>query len=117
MEAQMQKQRYGKIDGLRAMAAIGIVLMHVQANLGYEPGGVVFGKLIPSFADLVFLLMIVSGFSLCCGYFDKLTTGQISLEKFYTKRFEKAWPFLRYCACWILPFLPAKSHCMRFWPI
>ena len=51
MEAQMQKQRYGKIDGLRAMAAIGIVLMHVQANLGYEPGGVVFAKLIPSFAD------------------------------------------------------------------
>ena len=85
MEAQSKRLRYGKLDGLRAISAIGIVLMHVQANLGYEPGGFVFEKLIPSFADLVFLFMMISAFSLCCGYYDRIITGQTTLEKFYKK--------------------------------
>ena len=54
--------RYEGIDGLRAYAIIGIALMHVLANGEYRMGGFVFERLIPSFTNLVFLFMIVSGF-------------------------------------------------------
>ena len=33
------KERYGAIDGLRMLACIGIVMMHVAANNLYEIGG------------------------------------------------------------------------------
>ena len=35
----MEKKHYGAIDGLRAIAAIGIVMMHMGANNNYEIGG------------------------------------------------------------------------------
>ena len=53
--------RYEGIDGLKAYAVIGIALMHVLANGEYRMGGFVFERLIPSFTNLVFLFMIVSG--------------------------------------------------------
>ena len=84
---------YKQIDGLRAFAAIGVVLLHVQTNMTCEFSGFMFEKLIPSFTDNVFLFMVISGFSTCCGYFDKITTGQITLERFSRKRFVKVWPF------------------------
>lgn len=93
MEEQLRVQRYGKIDGLRAFAAIGIVLMHVHANLEYKLTGFAFDSLIPSFTNFVFLFMIISGFAVCCGYYEKFITGQLSLERFYKKRFAKVWPF------------------------
>jgi peptidoglycan/LPS O-acetylase OafA/YrhL len=85
--------RYDNLDGLRAYAAIGIVLMHVLSNGGYGLGGFVFDKLVPSFADLVFLFMVVSGFCVCCGYYEKTVTGTLDLWGFYAKRFSRAWPF------------------------
>ena len=57
--------RYEGIDGLKAYAIIGIALMHVLANGEYRMGGFVFERLIPSFTNLVFLFMIVSGFGMC----------------------------------------------------
>ena len=59
--------RYEGIDGLKAYAIIGIALMHVLANGEYGVGGFVFERLIPSFTNLVFLFMMVSGFGMCCG--------------------------------------------------
>ena len=32
----MEKKHYGAIDGLRAIAAIGIVMMHMGANNNYR---------------------------------------------------------------------------------
>lgn len=90
------KQRYDAIDGLRAFSAIGIVLMHVLANGNYELDGFVFDELIPSFTDLVFLFMVISGFSMCCGYYDKIILNQISISEFYEKRFAKVWPFFAF---------------------
>ena len=89
-------ERYNKIDGLRAFGAVGIVLMHVQANTDFRNDGFVWEKLIPSFTNLVFLFMVISGFSMCCGYFEKFATGQISIEQFYKKRFAKVWPFFAF---------------------
>ena len=63
--------RYEGIDGLKAYAIIGIALMHVLANAKYGMGGFVFERLIPSFTNLVFLFMMVSGFGMCCGYYQK----------------------------------------------
>lgn len=87
------KLRYDNLDGLRAYAAIGIVLMHVLSNGAYGLEGFVFRRLIPSFTDLVFLFMVISGFSMCCGYYEKTVSGQLDLGKFYVKRFSKVWPF------------------------
>lgn len=85
--------RYEPLDGLRAYAAIGIVLMHVLANGGYQLQGLVFEKLIPSFTDLVFLFMMISSFSLCCGYYDRIIKQEVSVEQFYRKRYQKIWPY------------------------
>ena len=78
-------KRYDAIDGLRAFSAIGIVLMHVLANGNYALDGFVFESLIPSFTNLVFLFMIISGFAMCCGYYEKMvvfaTVVQWGLKK------------------------------------
>jgi peptidoglycan/LPS O-acetylase OafA/YrhL len=86
-------ERYEAINGLRAFSAIGIVLMHVLANGGYTTSGFIFDKLIPSFTQFVYLFMVISGFSLCCGYYFKITNKQITMEQFYSKRYAKIWPF------------------------
>lgn len=83
------KERYEGIDGLKAYAIIGIALMHVLANGEYGIGGFVFERLIPSFTNLVFLFMMVSGFGMCCGYYQKIVDQKISVEDFYKKRYVK----------------------------
>ena len=89
----MEKKHYGAIDGLRAIAAIGIVMMHMRANSNYEISGYVYNKIIPLFTNFVFLFMVISAFGMCCGYYEKILKNEISLEKFYTKRFVKILPF------------------------
>ena len=86
-------KRYDAIDGLRTFSAIGIVLMHVLANGNYSLDGFVFDRLIPSFTNLVFLFMIISAFSMCCGYYDRIINNEITLGEFYGKRYAKVWPF------------------------
>jgi len=85
--------RYNALNGLRAFSAIGIVLMHVLANGSYPLEGVIFNRLIPSFTDLVFLFMMISSFSMCCGYYEKMISRTISFEQFYIRRYSKIWPF------------------------
>ena len=52
-----------------------------------------FERLIPSFTNLVFLFMMVSGFGMCCGYYQKIIDQKISVEDFYRKRYIKIWPY------------------------
>lgn len=89
----MNTSKYDKINGLRAFSAIGIALMHVYTNGGYSMDGFVFERLIPSFTNLVFLFMVISGFSMCCGYYDKIIQNKITVEEFYSKRYGKIWPY------------------------
>ena len=86
-------ERYESIDGLRTCAATGIVTMHVFENGSYEVNGFLFERLIPAFGDLVFLFMMISSFSMCCGYYEKIVQGQITPNVFYPKRYKKVWPF------------------------
>lgn len=95
----IKADRYEGIDGLKAYAILGIALMHVLSNGKYELGGFVFERLIPSFTNLVFLFMMVSGFGMCCGYYQKILDRKISMEEFYSKRYIKIWPyFVLLCA-------------------
>ncbi|MCD8011742.1 MAG: acyltransferase [Lachnospiraceae bacterium] len=100
MEAQAGKpQRYNNLDGIRSLAAIGVICMHVRANIGFEisaGGGIadyVINSLIGSFGELVYLFFVISGFSMCCGYYEKIKNNQISLNDFYSRRYWKILPF------------------------
>ena len=67
--------------------------MHVLANGEYGLQGFVFEQLIPSFPDLVLLFLVISGFGMCCGYYQKIIDQKISIEDFYKKRYSKIWPY------------------------
>lgn len=62
------QKRYDTIDGLRTIACIGIVLMHVKSNGNYAVEGFVFSKLAPSFTNFTFLFMVIYVFGISCGY-------------------------------------------------
>ena len=92
-------ERYEALDGLRAYAAIGIVLMHVLSNIGVKPSeNYMTETLIPWFTDFTLMFMVVSGFSLCCGYYDRVKTGAITPNAFYKKRYMRILPFFA-CLC------------------
>lgn len=81
----MKKERYLSLDGLRAYAAIGILLMHVRANVAVSPiDGFIYGQLIPSLTNFVYLFLMISAFAVCCGYYEKFKTGTITPNAFYT---------------------------------
>lgn len=89
----MEKRHYGAIDGLRMIAAFGIVMMHIRANSNYDITGYVYNTIIPSFTNFVFLFMTVSAFGMCCGYYEKILKGRVNFAEFYGKRFKKILPF------------------------
>lgn len=90
----MKKTHYYGIDYLRAIACIGILMMHVQANIGLKSlRGFIFESLIPSFTNFVFLFMAVSAFGMCIGYFDKVSAKEVDWTDFYKKRYLKILPF------------------------
>ena len=101
--------RYEGIDGLKAYAIIGIALMHVLANGEYGMRGFVFERLIPSFTNLVFLFMMVSGFGMCCGYYQKIVDQKISVEDFYKKRYIKIWPYFALLCALDFVISPSKE--------
>ena len=69
-----KKDRYNAIDGLRTFAAIGVLAMHVNEN-SFCLSGFISERVIGVMGDFVFLFMIISGFSMCCGYYDKITNA------------------------------------------
>ena len=62
----MERKHYGAIDGLRMIAAFGIVMMHVRANSSNvnAVSGFVYDTMIPSFTNFVFLFMVISAFGI-----------------------------------------------------
>lgn len=87
------KEYYGAIDGLRAFAAIGVVMMHVLKNGNYEISGFIVEQLIGKMGEFVYLFMIISAFAICCGYYEKILYNEISIGDFYSKRYKKIWPY------------------------
>lgn len=89
------KERYSSLDGLRTFACLGIVIMHVLYNIDIEPDKTTFlyGNVIPSLTHFVELFFMISAFSMCCGYFERMKSGQISINKFYTRRYQRILPY------------------------
>lgn len=85
--------RYPSLDGLRAIAAVGIVMMHVLANSNRSLYPEVLNPIVNSFTNFTFLFMIVSAFGMCCGYYDRFKQGQVNLASFYKKRYTRILPF------------------------
>lgn len=88
------RENYRSLDGLRAYAAVGIVMMHVLANIPVKPSeNFLTQRMIPWFTDFTLLFMFVSSFSMCCGYYERVKNGTITPAKFYAKRYRRTWPF------------------------
>ena len=91
---KVNKERYVSLDGLRAYSALGIILMHVLANISVKPSeNYLTESIIPFFTDFTLLFMVVSGFSLCCGYYTRIKEGTITPNAFYRKRYLRVLPF------------------------
>ena len=94
MDVNSKTERYVSLDGLRAYAAIGIMLMHVQATIDIRPtGGFLYNTFIPSLTNFVYLFLMISAFAVCCGYYEKFKTGTIKPNDFYKKRYSRILPF------------------------
>lgn len=91
--AQLCFERYNSLNGIRAYAAIAILLMHIYANSSYSIDVLQYSPLLSIFNNLTFLFMMVSAFSMCCGYYERFTSGTISLIDFYKRRYAKIWPY------------------------
>lgn len=90
----MKRENYNSLDGLRAYSAVGIAMMHFLANiksgqLSWMPANLVIGF----FTDFVYLFFMVSAFSMCCGYYERVKNGQVSMNEFYAKRYKRIWPY------------------------
>ena len=89
----LEQHHYDTLDGLRAIAVVGIVLMHVISHLPIAPGNFLTNNIIPDFTNFTYLFMVLSAFSMCCGYYKKVKDGNIDFERFYKRRFSRILPF------------------------
>ena len=93
MEETQIKNHYDNIDGLRAIAAIGVLIMHVMANGAFTLADSPVKTVIGSLGVFVQLFFLISGFGLCCGYYERIKNNGISLNTFFNKRYLKIFPY------------------------
>ena len=91
--------RYENLDGLKVIAAFGIVAMHVSSNMGHPLTSEIATNVIGSMTHFVKLFLILSGFGMCCGYYEKFKRGGANLNAFYSRRFAKNLPFFALLVC------------------
>lgn len=92
-------KRYNNLDGLRTFAAIFIILMHIRVNADYQLPDCIIVDIINMAALLVELFFIISGFGMCCGYYESVKNRQISMDSFFKKRYLKILPFFAILVC------------------
>lgn len=68
-------------------------MMHIKANTNYNISGWFYSTFISSLTDFVYLFMAISAFGMCCGYYDRVMSGNINWTDFYKKRYVKILPF------------------------
>ncbi len=85
-------KKYDAIDGLKVIACLGVILVHMRSNGGYvlNPNVVTIIDLCKSMLNLFF---IVSAFGMCCGYYNRILDNKIDFNSFYKKRFVRVLPF------------------------
>ncbi|MBE7087428.1 MAG: acyltransferase [Clostridiales bacterium] len=82
--------RYKNFDGLKTLATFGIVVFHMFCHYGDLSPFISLLKRLNVFVQLFF---IISAFSMCCGYYERVKNNGISLNKFYNKRYLRILPF------------------------
>ncbi len=97
--AVSSNNRYKNLDGLKVIAAFGIVAMHVSSNMGHPLTSDIATSIIGSMTHFVKLFLILSGFGMCCGYYEKFKRGGANLNEFYSRRFAKNLPFFALLVC------------------
>ena len=86
------KERYDNLDGLRTISCLCIIAMHIRANANYDLPSV-FDTIVASWTQFVPLFLMISGFGMFCGYYEKFKNKTIDLNSFYAKRYRKLLPF------------------------
>lgn len=92
----MSRERFENLDGLRAFACLGIIAMHIKANTDYNITGWFYQTFISSWTLFVYLFLLISGFGMFCGYYERFLLGEINLNDFYSKRYKKIFPFFTF---------------------
>lgn len=87
------QKRYDNLDGLRTYACLGIIAMHIFANSDYKIQNWFGTDFIPSLNLGVYLFLIISGFGMFCGYYQKFRDECVDLNEFYKKRYLRLLPF------------------------
>ena len=90
------RERYDNLDGLRVISCFAIIAMHIRANSNYQIGGWAYNTMIPSWTHFVPLFLMISGFGMFCGYYEKFRNGSADLNSFYKKRYMKILPFFAF---------------------
>ena len=67
--------RYENLDGIKVIVAFDIVAMHVSSNMGHLLTSEITTNVIDSMTHFVKLFLILSGFGMCCGYYEKFKRG------------------------------------------
>lgn len=94
---ELKNERYNGINGLRGISMILILVMHVLENLTYLNDVKNLELVMARFGDLTSLFLMISAFSCCCGYYQKIINGGMKeIELFYSKRFKKIFPFFAF---------------------
>ncbi len=88
----MSEKRFDNLDGLRTIACFGIILMHIRANTAFVLPAAM-DTFVMSLTHFVALFLMISGFGMFCGYYDRFKDGKMDLNSFYTKRYKKILPF------------------------
>ena len=86
------KERFDNLDGLRAISCLCIIAMHIKANTEYSLHPFL-TSIVSSWTHFVPLFLIISGFGMFCGYYNRFKNGEVNLNLFYTKRYKKLLPF------------------------
>lgn len=73
-------ERYDNLDGLRAISCLCVIVMYIRANADYNLGAVG-GEIFASWMHFVPLFLMISGFGMFCGYYEKFKSGSIDLNR------------------------------------
>lgn len=86
-------ERYNGITGLKGIAILAIVFLHVVVNGNYNINSIINEEAVLQLANMVKLFFMLSSFGMCCGYYEKIKNNNINLNEFYGKRYKKILPF------------------------
>ena len=89
------RMRFDNLDGLRAISCLAIIGYHIKKWTDMPLGGIG-GRIVSTLTQFVPLFLILSGFGMFCGYYERIKNNQISLNDFYKKRYQKLFPYMAF---------------------